>query len=232
MVSLAESEHDPVPGSSERRHSRRERHTAVPNHRSGERPAIRSNLTVLRVGVSRRTKGYGSSKEGSRRRSGTARMRRCWDNRLCHETTASSRSCSRGPTDLQLSVMSSNGTGVRGPRPLARRTRGARLVAGRCVGCHRRERRWDAGPLQGPRLRRCAVRLVDGEAVNPIWSPDGRHILYNGPIVAGSSALLAIQPDGTPLSMPPVQVQARRPAFCSRWRRRRVSGRGRRLPHV
>lgn len=51
------------------------------------------------------------------------------------------------------------------------------------------------------------IRLVAGEAVNPEWSPDGRLIVYNGPIISGSQPLLAIQPDGTPVKLPPIRTR-------------------------
>ena len=132
----------------------------------------------------------------------------------------------------QLSVMSSNGTGVRAlARSLVARGAldwspdGAWVVTGGSED-------GTPGLYKVPVSGGAPVRLVGGEAVNPIWSPDGRHILYNGPIVAGSSALLAIQPDGTPICDAASPGQARRPAFCSQRRRRRVSVRGRRLSPV
>ena len=51
------------------------------------------------------------------------------------------------------------------------------------------------------------IRLVDGHAVNPIWSPDGRLIVYAGPFVDGQVPLFAVRPDGTPVRMPPVRVR-------------------------
>lgn len=51
------------------------------------------------------------------------------------------------------------------------------------------------------------VKLVDGQVVNPIWSPDGRMIVYNGPIIAGLSTLLGVRPDGVAVAMSPVKVR-------------------------
>ena len=51
------------------------------------------------------------------------------------------------------------------------------------------------------------VRLVKGQALDPIWSPDGRTIVYAGPNVGSQAPLLAVQPDGTPVPMPPIQVR-------------------------
>ena len=51
------------------------------------------------------------------------------------------------------------------------------------------------------------VRLVKGQALDPIWSPDGSLIVYAGANVGSQAPLLAVQPDGTPVSMPPLQVR-------------------------
>jgi Tol biopolymer transport system component/predicted Ser/Thr protein kinase len=60
------------------------------------------------------------------------------------------------------------------------------------------------------------VRLVKGQALDPVWSPDGRSIVYAGPNVGSQAPLLAVQADGTTMSMPPIQV--RRDAGGSRSR--------------
>jgi Tol biopolymer transport system component len=51
------------------------------------------------------------------------------------------------------------------------------------------------------------VRLVKGQALDPIWSPDGRIIVYAGPNVGAQAPLLAVQPDGSPVPMPQIQVR-------------------------
>lgn len=51
------------------------------------------------------------------------------------------------------------------------------------------------------------VRLVKGQALDPIWSPDGSLIVYAGPNVGSQAPLLAVQPDGTPVAIPPIQVR-------------------------
>jgi serine/threonine protein kinase len=51
------------------------------------------------------------------------------------------------------------------------------------------------------------VRLVEGEAVNPIWSSDGALIVYGGAFTAGSASLSGIRPDGTPVQLPHVRVR-------------------------
>ena len=42
-------------------------------------------------------------------------------------------------------------------------------------------------------------RIADGEATNPVWSPDGDLIVYAGPQVNVVSPLLAVNPDGEPV---------------------------------
>jgi Tol biopolymer transport system component len=51
------------------------------------------------------------------------------------------------------------------------------------------------------------VRLVKGQALDPVWSPDGGVIVYAGPNVGSQAPLLAVQPDGTPVPIPPIQVR-------------------------
>ena len=51
------------------------------------------------------------------------------------------------------------------------------------------------------------VRLVKGQALDPIWSPDGSLIVYAGTNVGSQAPLLAVQPDGTPVPIPPIQVR-------------------------
>jgi Tol biopolymer transport system component len=51
------------------------------------------------------------------------------------------------------------------------------------------------------------VRLADGEAMGPVWSPDGSLIVYAGPQVAAFSPLLAVRPDGDPVELPEMQVR-------------------------
>ncbi len=49
-------------------------------------------------------------------------------------------------------------------------------------------------------------RIVDGEALNPVWSPDGSLIVYTGPQVGPFSPLMAVRPDGEPVELPEISV--------------------------
>ena len=51
------------------------------------------------------------------------------------------------------------------------------------------------------------VRLVSGQMVNPVWSPDGTLIVYGGPVVGGLVPLLGVRPDGTPVELPDVKAR-------------------------
>jgi Tol biopolymer transport system component len=51
------------------------------------------------------------------------------------------------------------------------------------------------------------VRLVSGQALNPVWSPDGRTIVYAGPDISTFQPLLAVSPEGKPIAMPAIQVE-------------------------
>jgi Tol biopolymer transport system component len=49
------------------------------------------------------------------------------------------------------------------------------------------------------------VRLVSGQAANPIWSPDGSLVVYAGRFFTGQVELLGVRPDGTPAALPPMR---------------------------
>ena len=51
------------------------------------------------------------------------------------------------------------------------------------------------------------VRLVTGQAVNPVWSPDGNLIVYAGKFFTGQVELLGVRPDGTPVALPPMRTR-------------------------
>ena len=50
------------------------------------------------------------------------------------------------------------------------------------------------------------VRLVSGQVVNPVWSPDGLLIVYGGPVVGGRVPLFGVTPNGTPVQLPDVRT--------------------------
>jgi Tol biopolymer transport system component len=52
------------------------------------------------------------------------------------------------------------------------------------------------------------VRIVTGQADNPVWSPDGSLIVYGGPVVAGQTALAWVRPDGAFVDLPAVRVRS------------------------
>jgi len=58
-------------------------------------------------------------------------------------------------------------------------------------------------PLEGG----SPVRLVGGQALNPVWSPDGSLIVYAGTNVATFAPLLAVRPDGTSVKLPKITVR-------------------------
>jgi Tol biopolymer transport system component len=49
-------------------------------------------------------------------------------------------------------------------------------------------------------------RIVEGEALNPVWSPDGNLTVYTSAQVAGVSPLLAVRPNGDPVELPEIEV--------------------------
>jgi Tol biopolymer transport system component len=51
------------------------------------------------------------------------------------------------------------------------------------------------------------VHLVSGPALNPVWSPDGRLIVYAGTNVRTFAPLLAVRPDGTSVRLPEISVR-------------------------
>ncbi|MGH9253286.1 MAG: protein kinase domain-containing protein [Vicinamibacterales bacterium] len=51
------------------------------------------------------------------------------------------------------------------------------------------------------------VRLVAGQANNPVWSPDGKLIVYSGSQTSGQVSLLGVRPDGVTVALLPVRVR-------------------------
>jgi Tol biopolymer transport system component len=50
------------------------------------------------------------------------------------------------------------------------------------------------------------VRLVDSASFNPVWSPDGRYIVYSGSPRARSVSIAAVAPNGSAYPMPTLSV--------------------------
>jgi Tol biopolymer transport system component len=51
------------------------------------------------------------------------------------------------------------------------------------------------------------VRLVAGQALSPVWSPDGSLIVYAGTNVSSFTPLLAVRPDGTSVKLPEIALR-------------------------
>ena len=51
------------------------------------------------------------------------------------------------------------------------------------------------------------IKLVNGPASNPIWSPAGDLIVYAGAFVDGQVPLLGVRPDGAHVTIPPVRAR-------------------------
>jgi Tol biopolymer transport system component len=51
------------------------------------------------------------------------------------------------------------------------------------------------------------VRLITGPALDPVWSPEGNLIVYAGANVGSQAPLLAVRPDGTPVTLPAIHVR-------------------------
>jgi Tol biopolymer transport system component len=51
------------------------------------------------------------------------------------------------------------------------------------------------------------MRIVTGQADNPVWSPDGNLIVYAGKFFTGQVELLGVRPDGTPVELPRVRAR-------------------------
>jgi Tol biopolymer transport system component len=66
---------------------------------------------------------------------------------------------------------------------------------------------------QGPRLFRVPidggtpVQLADELATHPVWSPDGRLIVYSGPNISLQTVLKAVGADGQAIALPPLTVR-------------------------
>ncbi len=52
-------------------------------------------------------------------------------------------------------------------------------------------------------------KIVEGQALNPVWSPAGELIVYSGPQVNAFTPVLGVRPDGTPVELPPLEIYVR-----------------------
>jgi Tol biopolymer transport system component len=64
-----------------------------------------------------------------------------------------------------------------------------------------------AGLFKVPADGGIPVRLVAGAASNPVWSPDGKLIVYAGPNVSAYAPLLAVRADGTRVDLPSINIR-------------------------
>jgi len=67
----------------------------------------------------------------------------------------------------------------------------------------------DRGPglFKIPLDRGTPVRLIDGTALDPVWSPSGDLIVYTGANVSVDAPLLAIRADGTNVELPAIRLR-------------------------
>jgi Tol biopolymer transport system component len=63
------------------------------------------------------------------------------------------------------------------------------------------------GLFKIPADGRDPVRLVTGQAANPVWSPDGNLIVYGGRFFTGQVELAGVRPDGTRVELPSVRTR-------------------------
>ena len=106
-----------------------------------------------------------------------------------------------------LAIMSADGTGLRGlaeaidiQGTAAWSPDGAWIVTG---GSRAQGSALFKIPVDGG----APVPLIAGPGSNPVWSPEGNLIVYDGALVPGQLApLLGVRPDGAPVELPPVRV--------------------------
>ena len=51
------------------------------------------------------------------------------------------------------------------------------------------------------------IRLIDTFSYSPIWSPDGKLLIYSEPLQGGASITKAIRPDRTAVPFPTIQFE-------------------------
>jgi serine/threonine protein kinase len=105
-----------------------------------------------------------------------------------------------------LYCMSADGTGARAiAESLDVRGAGSWSPDGRWLAIGAREGR-GVRVFKIPLAGGPPVRLVDSVSSNPVWSPDGRFILYSGTARARSVPLKAVTPEGQPYTVPALSV--------------------------
>ncbi|MGB5296369.1 MAG: protein kinase [Thermoanaerobaculia bacterium] len=52
-------------------------------------------------------------------------------------------------------------------------------------------------------------RIVEGQALDPVWSPAGKLIVYTGQQVNAFVSALGVRPDGAPVELPPLEILTR-----------------------
>src|SRR5215469_9459085 len=72
---------------------------------------------------------------------------------------------------------------------------------------HWRKRRHRPWAFQDPTGWRISVRLLAGQALNPVWSPDGSLIVYAGTNVSTFAPLLALRQNGTSVKLPEITLR-------------------------
>ena len=169
------------------RHRRRTRRTALPAaDRRGRWPRASAGRRCSICPPAERATGCGRSRTERRRKSGRARTGRCPSRPRCRRTDAAwpsssdkrgngtCRSCRRTARTHErwppsIDIQGAAGQGAADWSPDGN-------VDRRPAAATRRVRRCSRSPWTAV----LPVRLVEGQAVNPVWSPDGNLIVYAG----------------------------------------------------
>jgi serine/threonine protein kinase/Tol biopolymer transport system component len=109
----------------------------------------------------------------------------------------------------RLAIMSAEGTGLRGLAESIDVQGGANWSPdGTTIVVGGNDDQLGSGLFKIPVDGGAVVRLVSGQATNPVWSPNGNLIVYAGALVTGQVApLFGVRPDGSRVELPPLQVR-------------------------
>jgi Tol biopolymer transport system component len=109
----------------------------------------------------------------------------------------------------RLTIMSSEGTGLRGlAESIDVRGSANWSPDGTWIVVGGTDDRLGPGLFKVPVDGGAVVRLVSGQATNPVWSPAGNLIVYAGALASGQVApLLGVRPDGIRVDLPHLQVR-------------------------